>query len=534
MKYTKAIAVLFTVIIICSSLLPAVTAQPNDRGIIERGLIWIFKNVLRTTFGTRFFVLRFTEPETWIADPNTINIEFLDQTTITVGVINESTGNYISLQDKRFEPWELIPTQDYEISLEIPDYLPDGAFIGHFSPQSIVPWYEEGELKTQLNIESNIPEDISLPENIQLRINITKYSTAANLYRPPSDRRGHLRSLIRSNFQHGGAGFSGLGILWTINAMTNLLGPPFGRIYSGKRTVDSISYVDIVVKLRRFHLIDIQPTQILEIGPDQLISIPLEIQNLGSHIDTFNFRIGNDTDNELIVSPPSAITLEPNEIGYTSIGVASPRILNDPGTARKIRIEAYSIYEPEKTFNNTAAVITRGYYVSEVGWYYGTLILPIILLGIAFYLYRQRRRTRKFIKKPDKPWTLPEEKKYLEKLKKRDKKEYESVRLMMEDEYKSALLWYKDYRKYLLKNSIKNSPGIKILLKKPKKKQKKKPEYNFAKLFEKSEKKVEKPKKPKAEPEIIDTKVEDQLKKEQALLRIKREQEKQKRKLKLA
>jgi len=336
----------------------------------------------------------------------------------------------------------------------------------------------------------------------------------------------HLRALLKYGRTDGT-----LGIIWTFNS---LLPPnPFGRLYSGKRLIDYIAYVDIIVKLDRFHLIDMQPTQNLEIGPDQLISVPIEIKNLGSHIDTFNFRVNTGTDSALTISPPPAITLEPNEVGYTTIGVASPRIFNDPGTARNINIEAYSIYEPEKTFNNTAAVITRGLYVSEVGWYYGVFIVPIILLGIAFILYRQRRKTKKLIKKPEKPWTLPEEQKYLEKLKNKDKKEYENVRLMMEDEYKSALLWYKNYRKYLLKKEIKSSPGLKTLFKKSEKKQKKKPEYNFAKLFEKSEKKIEKPK--KVEPEIIETKAEeDQLEKEQVLLRIKREQEKQKKKLKLA
>jgi hypothetical protein len=483
-------------------------------------------------FGAPWYILRFYEPETFIAQPSTLDITYLNQTTIVVGAINESTGEYKSLMDYEYN--SLFPVEEFVFSLEVPDYVPEGAFIGIFDPPILL-FRTDGEVKTELTIRSNIPRDVALPENIILRINVTKFTTAGNLYRPPYTL---LKVLLDKNVKFDLGKTIDLilgryfGFFWTLYASLNILGNPFGKLYSGKRLQEETIYVDLVVKLDRFHLAEIIPPQPIEIGPDELISVPLEVKNLGSETDSFNFRAYSDPDSELIISSPPVLTIDPEDIGYTSIAVASPQIFNDPGTAHSIYIEAYSIYDPDKIFTNTVIVTTRGIYVSEVGWFYGALIAPFILLGIAFILYRRRRLTEKLIQKPKKPWTLPEEQEYLEELKKKDKEEYENVRLMMEDEYKSALLWYKDYRKYILKKEIKRKPSLKTLFKKSEKKQKKKPKYNFAKLFEKSEKKVEKPK--KVEPEIIETKEEDQIKKEQALLRIKREQEKQKKKLKLA
>jgi hypothetical protein len=290
----------------------------------------------------------------------------------------------------------------------------------------------------------------------------------------------------------------------------------------------------------------------VEIGPNRLISIPLEVINLGSHVDVFNFRAS--TDSKLLVSPPPPITLQPNEVGHTSIGVASLRLFNDPGSARSINIEAYSIYEPETVFNNTATVITRGIYISEMITFYFTNFIGLIVLIAAFIFYRKRRRLAKKCKKPDKPWTIPEEKKYLQDLRKKDRNKFEKVLLMMEDEYKSALLWYEDYRKSIQqKEKEKQKEGIvsiltsiskKLVKKKPiQPKKVKKPVKKEGKVgignvltgfFKKPLK--EKPIQLKKEKKLVkkEIKVEDDQRiKEKLLLKILREQEKQKRKLKI-
>jgi len=345
MRHMKYISFLLIFFITLSSILPACSAQPDERmkfleiwlsedlSIIEKMLLMRYcagKNFL----GTPFFVLRFTEPEPFTAEPRVIGIEFLNQTTITIGVQDPSTGNYKSLQHEDYRIDSLFLGYDYECSIELPDYIPEGVFVAHFDPQLLVVG-EEGEVRTELTLISNIPKDMSLPENIQIRINISKYTTFGNLYLPA---QGGFRRIPILGFIFGGS----MPLLWLKAAAIGA--HPFGRLYSGQRLLEYSAYVDIVLRLDRFHLANIIPQEGLEIGPDQLMTIPIEVQNLGSHVDCFNFRVSSDTDADLIVSPPPAITLGPNEVGYTSIGVASPRAFLDPGTAHSINIEAYSIY----------------------------------------------------------------------------------------------------------------------------------------------------------------------------------------------
>ena len=71
------------------------------------------------------------------------------------------------------------------------------------------------------------------------------------------------------------------------------------------------------------------------------------------------------------------------------------------------------------------------------------------LVVIALLWYWRRKISETIRKKPQKPWKIPEEQQHLAELKRTDKNAYEQERIMMQDEYKSALLWYKDDRKQL-------------------------------------------------------------------------------------
>ena len=406
---------------------------PPDANI--KDIIFLFPfYVLRNVLGTNFYVLRFEEPHTFIAEPNVIDIQFLEQTTITIAGIDDDTGEYISLMDESLFPRDsLFISQDFEFSLEIPDYLPKDTFIPHFKPQNLETM-QDGELETELKITSNILKDIALPENIILRVNVTKYQTFGNLFLPA---KGHRLSPIT--------------ISWFIASISG--SNPFGKLYSGKRILESTRYVDIIVKLNRFHLVEIKPVSSTTMGPDELKMIPIEIENLGSHIDSYNFQINNNSDKDLIISPPPAITLDPGETKTTYIGIASPHLFNDPGTARKINLEAYSIYDPYTIFNENITIITRGVFVSPIIIFYtGIIAIPICLVAIIFY-FNQRRKLEKFFRKPEKSWNIPAEKKYLSELKEKDKEEYNKIRQMMKDEYESALLWYNNYREDMGKES---------------------------------------------------------------------------------
>ena len=76
------------------------------------------------------------------------------------------------------------------------------------------------------------------------------------------------------------------------------------------------------------------------------------------------------------------------------------------------------------------------------------LLLLAILLLILFLKRRKEKLEEEILGKPQKPWTIPVEKVYLAHLKQKDERAWYVVRhFLMEDEYRSALLWYKSEKK---------------------------------------------------------------------------------------
>lgn len=543
MKYKKFVVIFFVGIILLS-IFPQIPAEPTERDSLfykffsrfdkffSRFFTWSTKSGYITRLQHPGFILgfllsdqivgwkpfRLTTPPLFTANPSSIDIRYLDNTEITI-----TSENYQK---------QLIAQKEiFTFDLEFPENISKDIWFYTFDPPVIYPTGEgEENITTKLNITTKIPIDQTIiPKNLTFRVKATRHITFGFLFAIPPGTHW-LFGEQRQNMY----------VTWALIAA--LAG--WGFRLSGKTERDTVS-LDIMVRENRFHLAEIVAPEKVEIGPNRLISIPLEVINLGSHVDVFNFRAS--TDSKLLVSPPPPITLQPNEVGHTSIGVASLRLFNDPGSARSINIEAYSIYEPETVFNNTATVITRGVYVSEVITFYFTNFIGLIVLIAAFIFYRRRRFLKKMCKKPDKPWTIPEEKKHLKEMKKKDKNKFEKVRLMMEDEYKSAMLWYNDYCYYLIKQKKKEKkPIFKLKEKKEVKRKKEKIKTIDKKIqkesvgtkltsfFKKTEKKVPKQPKKGKKPLKKEVKVEDDQRiKEKLLLKILREQKKQKRKLKI-
>lgn len=259
MRYIKCIAVLLVSIFLISSIQPATTAQSGGYTLIDNILLRIFKRSMTgTVLGAIKFIFpwnfqRFVEPENFTAVPSYLDIEYLNQTEIIIGVKNQSTGKYVTLKElnEQVNHLGLFDAIDYEFKLDIPKDVPEGAFIATFDPP-IFSLGEEGEAKTKLILTTNIPKNFSLPENILLQVNISRYVTAGNLYIRPD-----------------------IGIGWFFSAV--MYG--FGKAYSGKRVYDEPSmYVNLVVKTNRFHLAKITPPQNIELRPDEVTSIPIEIE----------------------------------------------------------------------------------------------------------------------------------------------------------------------------------------------------------------------------------------------------------------
>jgi len=442
MRFAKFIAFFFISIFLVSIIIPSSVAQSEDGyNIIDDMILWFYRwsnkpgpimeitkgkvrglkdtifneNVVDWKVGARFGI-----PEMFYPDPKEIDIRYLNQTKIVLkmNVQEEDQGG----GEKPVNPW--IVGMDYEFSLDFPDYIPENAFIYNFDP----PFIREGEPRiTNLTITPNLPLE-AYPGDLIIVINATKYVTYQNFILT-------TKSILIMRYE-------------------------WAQKYIGKRLPDRPAYANILVKVDRFHLAEIRPPAAIEAKSDDIVTVPIEIRNFGSHIDTFNFRAYTDPDSGLIVSPPPAVTLKPREAVQTKFSVATPRNFQDPGTAHSIEIEAYSIYDTETTFKNTVTIITRGVYISDISAIYSAFLGLLIILGAVFLFYQRKRILSKYCIKPEKPWNLPEEKKYLEKLKEKDKDEYNKVFKMMEEEYTSSLLWYKYYVMSIKEKKI---PKIKVI-----------------------------------------------------------------------
>jgi len=195
----------------------------------------------------------------------------------------------------------------------------------------------------------------------------------------------------------------------------------------------------------------------------------------------------------------------------------------------------------------TQGFAIQGIFSFKYSWHLFFVGIIVIFCG-AVYLFIRRLKLTEICKKPQKPWTIPEEKKYLDKLLKEKKTgEYESILKMMKEEYDSALLWYESYREFLIKEKRKEGKLKKLtgsiaakfsdiskkIGKKRVKKEKKveEPERKDQEIKQKTvEAKPTEIKKDKKR-EIVDKIAErEKRKKEKTIQKIRRQQQKQKKK----
>jgi hypothetical protein len=244
--------------------------------------------------------------------------------------------------------------------------------------------------------------------------------------------------------------------------------------------VDSgVSYIYIPVKASSLNNIKME-TEIKnkEAAPFSYVYFDLNIKNYGYYRDMFSLEF--EAENGLIVAATKQIfVLDPEDSDNIRISVLTPEKLFDVGTPNKIEIYAKSSEDQTLTLIGTIVVITQGFYISPLAFIIAIPIIFFIILIYLIFFVLKDKKDRSNLGKPDKPWNIPEEKKYLEELKSKNKDEYYRVLDMMKDEYNSSMLWYKNYfekksdnsnSSIILKNFFKNQKNnLKNLSKKSQK-----------------------------------------------------------------
>jgi hypothetical protein len=364
----------------------------------------------------RFVVLAFT------ANPPYIEIGYNETVIIELGMADPSTGEFEQL--KKTPPFFSTHFVNFEV-IEYPQGTSSNSWFIDFKPYTIV-----------------VEKDILLKTNVT--ISLTSPPIAGNAI-----QSGLLKFRIADTTAYGDLWFAPKGsafdvpimrFFWFLSA-TIIMG--YAK-YSG--TVD-VEYkeMSVLVKVKPYHALKFDTMPLVNLKPDQLATIPVTLENLGNYNDTYNFRIVSDN-KDIKISNPSSITLAPGEQKDIYLGISVPQSAFDYGTLHSVNIEAYSIFDPNVTVDQkTIYFETRGIYVSEVGGIGILFLIVILVIFMAIYLHRRRLFYEKYCTKPDKPWEIPEEKTYLDELKKTDEEKYNENLKMMHDEYKSALLWYENY-----------------------------------------------------------------------------------------
>jgi hypothetical protein len=450
------------------------------------------------------------------AVPSNITIGYNEKVSIQLGNIDLQTGNF-SVAFPRF----FLAARFLSFSAEFPEGYSGGLFV-NFNPPVVSEQTGKYSI-TNVTISLNSPPGTGdVIRSRTLRIKIADTWVVKNLWWP-EDKSYWFGGENNTPLVNGPP-------FWFLAALFGGFGKNSGKILT------DYYYVDILVTVKQFHAVKIQPLTLEKLTPNNVISIPLLVQNLGNYNDTINFRAKAENKSILRITENSSIALQPGEQGKVYIGVASPNNFLDTGTLHSITLEAFSSGQPNVTIaTQTVALETQGLYVSEENATFGFGIGLIILFVIILLFYWRRKISEKIRKKPEKPWKMPDEQQHLAELKRTDKNAYEQERIMMQDEYKSALLSYKQenkqYKRFQLipseEKTIRDSSSffkkMQTSFKKaitPKETPKKTKRVMLKKQEKKPKEQITKPIVPAADAT-----------KEKLLVKIKREQEKQLRKL---
>ncbi len=509
---SKSLTLLAITIFLCPII---VTQIPTiDARLREPITFPIFKfNPIGQLASLFFPIINFAEG--YKAIPSNITLGINEKATFQVGMYNLTSGEF------EVQSYPFFLTQRYATFEAIfPNGNPGNVWFVVFDPPMIQATKTDSNKLLLTNVTVSLtspPKSTDFVQTQLLQIKVTDSWVAGNLWFATKKDLPNAPLIFR--------------LTWPLAALTSGFGKWSGSVLKTEY------FVNVLVNIKPFHAVKIQALPPTKLAPNEIVSIPVLVENQGNYNDTFNFKIRSETGYPLTLTKNSTITLRPGEQGQAYVGVAVPANFLDTGTLHSIYIDTYSAEEPNTSIAQQRIFVeTQGLYFSEENSVYTIGFGLLFIIGVIFFLNWRRKIHGKTGKKPEKPWKLPEEQAHLAVLKRTDKNAYEQERILMEDEYKSALLTYKNDQKQLNVKQIKekakktDSSIFKKLITslqtaiKPKKKQKEKTKKKPVPLLKKSEKK---PKEKIVKPLVS---FEDSSK-EKILAKIKREQDKQLRKL---
>lgn len=226
-----------------------------------------------------------------------------------------------------------------------------------------------------------------------------------------------------------------------------------GTMYDGLTNEEAANRsVEFVFRARGLLGVEVirQPMK-MDLAPRDIGRSEFQVSNNGIYPVQVGVR---ETTNpcKLGVGTPGAVVLAPkgtpDAIKTMTINVQAP---SDQfwyyGESCNVQLEVYGLDGSTGTRGITQLVKVDGFYI-DPQWVFNLTIILLILFGIiAFVRRRKERIEERLLGKPEKPWLIPVEQVFLRELKARDPRAWYVVRhYLMEEEYRSALAWFKSYK----------------------------------------------------------------------------------------
>jgi hypothetical protein len=183
--------------------------------------------------------------------------------------------------------------------------------------------------------------------------------------------------------------------------------------------------------------------------PLEIKQVSLAVYNQASVKRTFEFEL-KDNACAIGVGVPATTVVLPKTFATVQFSIQGPNArfnpLSDDNCVLGFAVHAQD--NPTQALTVTLPVKITGTYFDPLAVFYVVAAIVLLVLLVLFLRRRKERLEEEILGKPQKPWTIPVEQVYLRHLKAKDQRAWYVVRhYLMEDEYRSSLLWYKAYKK---------------------------------------------------------------------------------------
>lgn len=185
-----------------------------------------------------------------------------------------------------------------------------------------------------------------------------------------------------------------------------------------------------------------------QLSPREIADVPLEMRNLGVFYRFYTIDVTQNSCG-MSVAAPARVFLDAKQDETFTVTLEGP-------DDRVWYISQACIVTLTISIEDRQGFEQQVFIVSQINGpsiffehYAAALLLLLLLLLILLFVKRRKERVEEeILGKPQKPWTLPAEALYLERLEEKDPRAAYVVRhYLMEDEYRSSLLWYYAYKR---------------------------------------------------------------------------------------